>query len=287
MGDTSFESAQACDLCQDRAASRLWQKNGFDILRCRTCGLVRTNLPAGLDLASIYDQGYYQGARPDGYADYAGAEPVIRREFRQVIRNLQRLCPSTTSSTRLLDIGAAYGFLLDEARPHFESTGVEVSAVAAKFAHQRGHQVHLGSYDATLAATIGPVEVVTLLDTIEHLSSPAQALATIYRQLTPGGILYLTTGDFDSWLSRLMKKNWRLMTPPQHTFFFSRQTLLTLLTQTGFRVLHADRPWKIVPLGLAAYQLGARTGLRIRPLERVPYGLPLNFFDTIRVIARK
>jgi hypothetical protein len=48
------------------------------------------------------------------------------------------------------------------------------------------------------------------------------------------------------------------------------------------------KPWKFVPLGLAVYQAGRRFGLRLRWLERLNgLGIPVNLFDTMRVLARK
>ena len=77
------------------------------------------------------------------------------------------------------------------------------------------------------------------------------------------------------------------MTPPQHLFYFSRATLRALLERLGFAVVRCDRPWKYVPLGLAAYQVGSRLGMRLKPLESIRLGVPVNLFDTVRVVARK
>src|SRR5262249_6780031 len=137
------------------------------------------------------------------------------------------------------------------------------------------------------AESRGPFDVAVMLDCIEHLSDPAAMVADVGRMLTPGGLLLITTGDWGSWLARALGPRPRLMTPPQHLFYFSRATLPALLERLGFTVVRCDRPWKFVPLGLAAYQVGSRLGVRLRALESIPLGLPVNLFDTIRVLARK
>jgi hypothetical protein len=105
--------------------------------------------------------------------------------------------------------------------------------------------------------------------------------------LAPAGLLWITTGDWGSWLARVMGRHWRLMTPPKHLFYFSHTTLPALLDRLGFTLVRCDRPWKYVPVGLAAYQMGSRLGVRVRALESIPIGLPVNLFDAIRVLARK
>ena len=106
--------------------------------------------------------------------------------------------------------------------------------------------------------------------------------------LAPDGLLMISTGDWDSLLARAMGKRWRLMTPPQHLFFFSPETLGALLERHGFQVVDCMKPWKMVPLGLAVYQVGNRLRIRLPSLERLnTLGVPVNLFDTFRMIARK
>src|SRR6185436_8265444 len=110
----------------------------------------------------------------------------------------------------------------------------------------------------------------------------------LWAALNRGGVLMLSTGDWDSLLARLMKKHWRLMTPPQHLFYFTRASLVALLEKIGFELVYCSRPWKFVPLGLAAYQLSNKTGLRLPILESLNrLAVPLNLFDTVQLIARK
>jgi 2-polyprenyl-3-methyl-5-hydroxy-6-metoxy-1,4-benzoquinol methylase len=127
-----------------------------------------------------------------------------------------------------------------------------------------------------------------MLDVIEHLPDPEEILRLIYRHLNPCGHVLITTGDWDSGLSRIMKSNWRLMTPPQHLFFFSKRTLSMILTRIGFRVVKNSHPWKLVPLNLVLFQMARLAGSTPRawgPLNVV--ALPLNLMDAVQVIATK
>src|SRR6185436_6834394 len=106
------------------------------------------------------------------------------------------------------------------------------------------------------------------------------------RAMRSGGRLLLTTGDFSAPLARLLGRRWRLMTPPQHLWFFSPATLGALLSRTGFRVASVEHPAKIVPLSLIAFQAARLLGGSAPQwARRVPGGIPVNLFDAMRIVA--
>jgi hypothetical protein len=127
-----------------------------------------------------------------------------------------------------------------------------------------------------------------LLDVIEHLPSPRDTIALLVNYLDPGGIIVITTGDFGSLYSRLTGAHWRLMTPPQHLWFFSQASMQAMATSLGVEVEHLDHPWKVVPLSLISFQLTRMIGLRSKRIAiSNRLGLPVNLFDAMRVVLRK
>jgi len=274
-----------CPVCGAFTEQHLaFEKLGFNILRCGRCKLGRTDVPAEFNPAAIYTDAYFQGGAADGYCDYPASGAILRREFRRTLKHLRRV----VSGGRLLEVGCAYGFFLDEARGWFESEGIEVSVAAAAACRQRGLNVSQGTVESVTSEGRKPYDAVVMLDVIEHLADPAGTLEILHRRLSPGGGLLITTGDWQSLLARSLGRHWRLMTPPQHLFFFSRRNLILLLQRLGFSVVRCVRPWKWVPLGLAAYQVGNRCGWRFRSLEGLcGIGLPLNLFDAVQIVARK
>jgi SAM-dependent methyltransferase len=256
--------------------------NGFAVVKCE-CGLARTVLPPDFDPASIYTEDYYQGGHRDGYADYAASGPELRHEFRRVVDALRTHVPGG----KLIEIGCALGFLVEEAAPFFETCGVEISDHARELCLERGLDV---VREATLEflASRGPFDAAVMLDVLEHLQDPGETLDRLHAAMRPGAQLLVTTGDFGALLSRVMGKRWRLMTPPQHLWFFSRQTLTALLSRHGFRVHVVEHPWKLVPFALVAYQAARYVGGQAIVRRFTPPGrLPLNLFDVLRVIAER
>ena len=278
-------SARECPACNRSTAHALrFRIGGSDILQCCSCGLGRSESDA-FNPEDYYTDDYFCGRRADGYSDYLAAEPVLQREFARTLEFIRRLVPCG----RLLEIGCAYGFFLMEARRHFKVNGIELAQGAVEHARRAGLKVVHGVADEPTLAAIGPVDVMVMLDVIEHLREPRDTLALCHRHLNPGGIVVITTGDFGSVAARLTGARWRLMTPPQHLWFFTRESMSRMGGHLGFAVEHVDHPWKIVPASLILFQLqrmlGIRSGMFPRAMSRL--GIPVNLFDAIRVVLRK
>jgi SAM-dependent methyltransferase len=199
-----------CPACAGiKAHAFRFNVSGCDIWQCQSCGLGRTET-AQFDPATYYTGEYFSGQRSDGYADYLGAEPALRREFTRSVEFVRRFC----DKGKLLELGCAYGFFLKEARRSFDVTGFELAEEAAEHARNSGLDVISGVADEETLQRIGPVDVIVLFDVIEHLPDPRATLSLCERHLNPGGIVVITTGDFHSLLARITGRHWRLMTPP-------------------------------------------------------------------------
>jgi SAM-dependent methyltransferase len=275
---------RGCPACgRPTEHARLYAIGQCTILRCGTCGLGRTEAPA-FEPERYYTDDYFTGQHADGYADYAGAEAVLRREFAGTVEFIR----ARRDGGRLLEVGCAYGFFLQEAKPFFDVCGIELAADAAARARRAGLNVVTGIADEATLQRLGTFDVIVMLDVIEHLPDPHGMLRLLARHLAPGGLVVITTGDFGSLVARVAGRHWRLMTPPQHLWFFTGASLFGMGRSAGLDGEHIDHPWKIVPLSLVLFQLRRMLGLsqRSRP-GAGGIGIPLNLFDAMRVMLRK
>jgi 2-polyprenyl-3-methyl-5-hydroxy-6-metoxy-1,4-benzoquinol methylase len=209
---------------------------------------------------------------------------VLRREFANTVDFIRKY----RASGRLLDVGCAYGFFLQEARPYFDVAGIEIAEEAATFCRKQSLRVLTGMADEYNLAQLGMMDVITLLDVLEHLPSPHETLALCTRYLSPGGVILTTTGDFASHSARVAGARWRLMTPPQHLWYFTLESVERMSHALGLRVEWYDHPWKIVPISLVAFQIRRMLGMRTAGTSTTSgVGLPVNLFDAMRIVLRK
>jgi SAM-dependent methyltransferase len=276
--------ARACPACGHADEHRLrFRINGCDILQCTGCGLGRTET-SGFDPAAYYTGDYFSGGHADGYSDYLGAEPVLRHEFAHSVDFIRNYRPHG----KLLELGCAYGFFLQEAKRCFEVAGIELAGDAAEHCRRAGLNVVQGVADDANLRRLGHADVIVLFDVIEHLPDPRETLALCHRHLNPGGIMVITTGDFASPVARLTGAKWRLMTPPQHLWFFTPESMRRMSVPLGFAVEHVDHPWKIVPASLILFQLRRMLGFPGRGSATASgIGVPVNLFDAMRIVLRK
>src|SRR5215470_5032332 len=269
-----------CPACDETIAhEHLFIKNGCDILRCTACGLGRADT-TGFDPGTYYTREYFSGQHPDGYADYLGSERVLRREFAREVEFIRRYCPSG----RLVEIGCAYGFFLQEAQARFDVAGIELAEDAAAECRRKGLNVLTGIACEQNLDRLGPPDVFVLLDVIEHLADPFDTLGRCARRLKPGGLIVLTTGDFGSRLARLAGARWRLMTPPQHLWFFTADAFRRWAQRLGMRLEACDHPLKIVPLSLIMFQFGRMIGRPTTAVRGSHIGVPIKLFDAMRIV---
>jgi SAM-dependent methyltransferase len=279
----SRRSCLACDRPTEHAF--LWEKSGVQVFRCLECRLGSAT-QGGFDPKTYYTADFFNGNAEGGYPDYIISEKVLRAEFRTVVDCIRQVVPSGI----LIEIGAAYGFFLLEAKNHYQVHGVEIADEAVEFARERGLDVRTGGLTRSILEEIGPIDVVVMLDVIEHLEDPKATLELCSEFLRPGGAMILTTPDFASALARITGKSWRNMTPPQHLWYFTRESMTRMATAAGLEVYQISRPWKRVPISLIVQLISRYTGLEmprstLTSLSKI--GLPVNLFDAMRIVLRK
>ena len=279
---------RACVVCGG-AVEPAPSKDGYELVRCTSCGLLmRRALPTPQDLEAIYAPDYftYDPAHPvDGYADYIGDAERHREVARRRLGVIERF---SDRRGRLLDVGAAAGFFVDEARDAgWAAEGVDVAANVVEWGRRElGVELRIG--DISSVSEPEAFHAVTMWDYIEHSLDPRADVAKANELLAPGGLMALSTGDLDSAAARLSRSRWHLLTPRHHNFFFSERTLSQLLERNGFAIEWAGHPGARYSLAHLAYKgLPEAAARRLATSAIARYSLPVNLFDIVTVVARK
>jgi SAM-dependent methyltransferase len=196
------------------------------IVKCLRCGLVFMNpRPAAHALMDNY-----KDFIDNLYTEEECGRRISARKILKVLTGMK------TRRGKLLDIGCATGYLLDEARKAgWRVYGVELSKWAVSYAKEKLNLKDV--FNGALEDAGYPenyFDAVVMQDCIEHLLDPKSALTQIRKVLKPDGILVVNTPDINSLASRLLKARWWGINSA-HLYYFDRSSLKGLLSLCGFK----------------------------------------------------
>ena len=183
-----------------------------------------------------YGEDYFLGeGKRTGYADYAGELASHRATFGDRLRDAER---RLGFAGRLLDVGCAFGHLAATASERgWDVYATDLSRVAAAHARTRfGVRVFV-SDPCRAAIAPGSMDLITLHDVIEHVSTPRTLLAQLLPVLRPSGWLHVTTPNVESLSARVLRRHWYHYKPREHCLYFSPATISRLLIDSGFDVV--------------------------------------------------
>lgn len=191
-------------------------------------------------VAAYRDAAYFEGGDGPGYTNYLAQEPTLRRTFRRLLRSMQRLGMTGPASAhgpagRLLEVGSAYGFFLDEAKPFFAyRAGTEFSEAGAAAASRYADRIYVGGLEALPDSSHGgQFDTIVLIHTIEHVYDPVALLRGLMQHLVPGGWIVLATPEMGGFWRPLLGRHWPFWKPPEHVAYYTARSLRDLLQRAG------------------------------------------------------
>jgi len=212
--------------------------------QCQNCSHVFTDrywTSAGLEVVfrNAHDNQQIDIRRLD--AKRAIWLPVVERAVNLLGGYGDALLQDTPSAW--LDVGCGDGSLVMTASDiGFNAMGLDARQDSVQKLKQFGIQVYQGNF--TSVNVNGQVQVLSMMDVLEHMAYPRQALQKAQSVLTKGGLLIVSLPDLGSSVWRLLNQAnanpyWGEI---EHHHNFSRERLFTLLHQEGFKVIDATIP---------------------------------------------
>jgi SAM-dependent methyltransferase len=208
------------------SARRLPDRIHYRVVRCKTCGLVRSDPVADASLvAKLYRESQF---------DYRDEVDNLSHTYGTYLSRLDALGGEKGS---LLDIGCGNGFFLAEAsrRGYRDVRGVEPSEAAIKLAdgEVRPRIVCAMMSDGLFPA--GTFDVICLFQVLDHIFDPKGLLKTCFEILKPGGFVLCLNHNVESLSARLLKDHSPII-DIEHTYLYSLVTLAWLFQKLGFQV---------------------------------------------------
>jgi SAM-dependent methyltransferase len=236
-----------CALCGARDTRRLYTKYGWGIERCRRCGLVYANpRPPESAVLERYNAEYFwseylpAAGAPGGLID----DRVLDGRHRPMLELIGR---EAGPGRRMLEVGSGAGLFLHAAsRLGWAPAGLELSPEGASFARERlGLDVRTERAEE-MSFEPRSFEVAVMFDVIEHLFEPRAVLEATRLALKPGGLLVVTTPNFNAVSRYALGVGWAVLNPFEHMYYFTEKTLTSLLEACGYadsRRVRTFAPW--------------------------------------------
>jgi 2-polyprenyl-3-methyl-5-hydroxy-6-metoxy-1,4-benzoquinol methylase len=187
---------------------------------CRSCRSAwRSPTPSDQELARAYDSFYLKSSNSE-------ATPAVVAE-----QIADYLVPSVSGSLVVLDYGCGSGTVASAfSGKGLQVIGIEPNESFAQEAKAQGVDL-VGSVDEIPSSTI---DLVLLVEVIEHVRHPLATLRAIRRIVKDGGRVYLSTPNRRGLLAVLSGCRWRELRNPTHLTLFSEAGLRETLRQAGF-----------------------------------------------------
>jgi 2-polyprenyl-3-methyl-5-hydroxy-6-metoxy-1,4-benzoquinol methylase len=226
-----------CDLCGADNFTILYQgvdrlhhlPGSFPVVRCKQCELVYLNpRPDPLTLPRYY---------PEDYSPYhTGNNLTNKLQYLLRKREAARISQILPKGGRVLEVGCASGDLLTHLKNDsgLDVAGIEMSEHAAETARSvHGLNIHTGTlFDAPYNPK--SFDAIVMRHVVEHFPSPRDSLQQAALLLKPGGVLLISTPNFDSLDRYIFGRFWHDLDTPRHLVIFSVDTLRHLLKDIGF-----------------------------------------------------
>lgn len=264
------------------SARRIPDMVHYQIVRCKECGLVRSDPVADPQaLKQLYEQSSFT---------YGQDIPNLTKTYGCYLRKLER---HNISKAHLLEIGCGNGFVLEEARSqgYQEVTGVEPSQDAVE---QASPAIRSNIICDMLRPGLLPIDsfsVICMFQTFDHVAEPNVLLEECVRLLQPGGVLLCLNHNVEALSSRVLKEKSPII-DIEHTYLYSPRTMKRLFENHGLHVLEAGAAWNRIRLHSVlrlfpmpkAFKQKLLDLMSRRPLSRISLTLPLG---NLYIIAQK
>lgn len=125
----------------------------------------------------------------------------------------------------------------------YDCLGLDISRYAISRVGKKVFGAILGDIQTALPLRSNSLDIVIMLDVIEHLDRPSTAIEEIRKVLKPNGWLYLATPNLTA-ITRLLKgRKWYGFLDKSHVSLFTPFSLQKLLQEHNFEILRCYTPF--------------------------------------------
>lgn len=261
-----------------------------NLMKCKKCGIcfILPKAHSGINYAKDYYRSWFMTEVGE-----EGAALLKRATSHYLLSIVERY----KNKGSLLDIGCAFGYLLDVAYERgWRCCGVDISEYASQIASKKNsiEKIWVGDF-LNIPMPEQKFSVIVMVDFIEHIYNIKDVLMKCNKMLDNKGVLVIVTPDAGSISCKCMGRHWPHFNN-EHVTYFSKKCAETILDIFGFNPLKIAGFKKVFNLCYLESQIrahcpGILTSLTSTLLGFIPlYFKKINFFmphGEMLIVAQK
>jgi len=202
---------------------------------CNACEVLFIFPQPSNELQKIYPDNYYSFNDDSKSFSFKIKNKLDRLFFKKHLRELSQ------QKINVLDIGGGTGSACDVIKKADDRVAqtqiVDIDPVPGKIAMQKGHQYFCGRIEEF--ETELQYDVILMLNLVEHVADPAGVLKKAKRLLSPGGIIFIQTPNYQSLDAKLFRhESWGGYHCPRHWIIFNKKSFFKLAESCRLKPLH-------------------------------------------------
>ncbi len=216
-----------CLICSSNKLKKLERYSNNYLVKCNNCGLVFCEpIPSQQELNNYYKIYAYEN-------NYYS--PITKQRYIELLKKFEQF----RVTNNLLDVGCGNGFFLEVAKNHgWNVYGTEYSEKAIEILQEKSIKAFKGELN-TNNFKPETFDIITSFEVMEHINNPIEEVSKFNTLLRKGGVLYITTPNFNSISRNLLKEKWNIIGYPEHLTYYTINTINKLVKQNNFKLLSA------------------------------------------------
>lgn len=214
-----------CPVCDKQNLVNLKGYERPMLAKCRNCQFIFSkHIPSETELFLFYSN----------YPSFESVSEITRKRFQQILDGFEKF----RKTNNLIDVGCGDGFFLDEAKKRgWNVHGTEYALHYINICKQKGIHMQSGKLNPS-NYDLEYFDIITSFEVIEHINYPVEELSNFNAITRKGGVVYITTPNFNSISRRMLKDNWSIIWIPEHLSYYTTPSIHYLLKRCGFRKLN-------------------------------------------------
>jgi len=209
-----------CPICKSGKLYMLKEYSKDHLVKCKNCNFVFSNfIPSGYEL----DKAYATYKRDNLVSD------ITLKRYGYLLDQFEKF----RKTNNIIDVGAGDGWFLTEAKKRgWNVFGTEFEDRAVANCLDKGIDMHHGVLDPKKYNVL--FDIITSFEVVEHINNPLEEFSHFYKLLRKGGMVYVTTPNFNSLSRRLLGPKWNNLAYPEHISYYTFNTLKKAFERCGF-----------------------------------------------------